>query len=55
MTEEKSIKNIEPTFKKAEGKFESVGVQNGNPYIVIDGKKISCSEKDIMKVEIIRK
>lgn len=50
--QETKEKQREPTFKTAEGKFESVGVQNGVCYIVVGGKKMSCDKNEFMKVEI---
>lgn len=55
MAKQKKEGVIEPTFKKAEGEFESVGTQNGVCYIVVGGKKMLCNKGEIIKVEIKKK
>ena len=45
----------EPTYKTAEGKFESVGTQGGVCYIVVDGRRMNCDAGEIIKVEIKKK
>ena len=52
MEKEKKKDEREPTYKTAEGKFESVGTRNGICYIVVGGKKMECHPGEIIKVEI---
>ncbi len=52
---EKKKEEREPTFKTAEGEFESVGTQGGVCYIIVGGRRMSCNPGEIIKVEIKKK
>lgn len=54
----KDPKNVEPTYKEAEGYVDSVGSQGGYPYIIIKTskdilKKIFLGPKNLVKIEIL--
>ena len=54
-TEQPKQKKADPVHKSAEGKLESVGVMNNACYVIIDGRKVTCGDNEIMKVEVRKK